>query len=153
MRVNKTFPFRSMWFVRRGCSAFAISVFNSFQQYDATFLLVVCVMWLQGDANDVDGRGGLKRLSGMFPRSPSIQSIQSMLSGLGKRRKPHTLMLSHPSHYHPSHYHTLTPSLNADTHTITSSHLHTITSSPITQSHPHTFTQCTLTYIQEVTLV
>ena len=41
------------------------------------------------DGDDIDGRGrdGVKRLSAMFPRSPSIQSVKSLLGSLGARSK------------------------------------------------------------------
>ena len=44
------------------------------------------------DGDDIDGRGrgggsGVKRLSAMFPRSPSIQSVKSLLGSFGARSK------------------------------------------------------------------
>ena len=39
------------------------------------------------DGDDIDGRGGVKRFSAMFPRSPSIQSVKSLLGSLGTRSK------------------------------------------------------------------
>lgn len=46
-----------------------------------------------GYDEETDGRGSLNRLSGFFPRSPSIQSVQSILGGLARTKQSKTHLL------------------------------------------------------------
>ena len=58
------------------------------------------------DGDDIDGRGrdGVKRLSAMFPRSPSIQSVKSLLGSLGARSKSTLLQAVYYYYTHTSHH-------------------------------------------------
>ena len=57
------------------------------------------------DGDDIDGRGrdGVKRLSAMFPRSPSIQSVKSLLGSLGARSKSMYLLRAVYYYYYTQH--------------------------------------------------